>query len=82
MSPASAFAYNVLTMGLIFPWTYLWGPFAAPGATLALGIVIAMVAQIFILLAYVWLAAAMPRSGGDYVFQSRILSGPVGYISE
>jgi len=23
MSPASAFAYNVLTMGLIFPWTYL-----------------------------------------------------------
>ncbi len=81
MSPASAFAYNVLTMGLIFPWTYLWGPFAAPGANIALGIVIAMVAQIFISLAYVWLAAAMPRSGGDYVFQSRILGGPLGFVT-
>ena len=26
MSPSSAFVYNVLTMGLIFPWTYLWAP--------------------------------------------------------
>ncbi|MGH2936044.1 MAG: amino acid permease [Gaiellaceae bacterium] len=81
MSPASAFAYNILTMGLIFPWTYLWGPFAAPGANIALGIVIAMIAQCFISLAYVWLASAMPRSGGDYVFQSRILGGPVGFIT-
>lgn len=46
MSPWSAFVYNVLTMGLIFPWTYLWGPFAAPGANIALGIVIAIAAQI------------------------------------
>jgi APA family basic amino acid/polyamine antiporter len=81
MSPASAFAYNVLTMGLIFPWTYLWGPFAAPGANIALGIVIAMLAQCFISLAYVWLASAMPRSGGDYVFQSRILGGPLGFVT-
>ena len=26
MSPYSAFVYNILTMGLIFPWTYLWAP--------------------------------------------------------
>ena len=25
MSPYSAFVYNILTMGLIFPWTYLVG---------------------------------------------------------
>lgn len=31
MSPRSAFVYNVLTMGLIFPWTYLWAPGALPG---------------------------------------------------
>ena len=31
MSPSSAFIYNVLTMGLIFPWTYLWAPGALPG---------------------------------------------------
>ena len=30
MSPYSAFVYNILTMGLIFPWTYLWvGSFGA-----------------------------------------------------
>ena len=81
MSPASAFAYNVLTMGLIFPWTYLWGPFAAPGANIALGIAIATLAQLFIAGAYLWLASAMPHSGGDYVFQSRIFSGPVGFIT-
>jgi amino acid transporter len=81
MSPSSAFAYNVLTMGLIFPWTYLWGPFAAPGANIALGIAIAMLAQLVISSAYVWLASSMPRSGGDYVFQSRIFNGPVGFIS-
>ena len=31
MSPYSAFIYNILTMGLIFPWTYLWAPGALPG---------------------------------------------------
>ena len=31
MSPYSAFVYNILTMGLIFPWTYLWAPGALPG---------------------------------------------------
>jgi amino acid transporter len=81
MSPHSAFVYNVLTMGLIFPWTYLWGPFVSPGANIALGIVIAMAAQIFISVAYVWLASAMPRSGGDYVFQSRIFGGGFGFTS-
>lgn len=79
MSPKAAFVYNVLTMGLIFPWTYLWGPWAFPGSNLALGILIATVIEVFIAGAYVYLAAAMPRSGGDYVFQSRVLGGGIGY---
>ena len=32
-----------------------------------------------IALAYVWMATAMPRSGGDYVFQSRVLGGAIGF---
>ncbi|MGH7703240.1 MAG: amino acid permease [Gemmatimonadales bacterium] len=79
MSPNAAFVYNVLTMGLIFPWTYLWGPWAFPGSSLALGILIATAIQVFICGTYVYLAAAMPRSGGDYVFQSRVLGGGIGY---
>ena len=79
MSPSSAFVYNVLTMGLIFPWTYLWAPAALPGGQLVWGILLAMVLEIPIALAYVWLSTALPRSGGDYVFQSRVLGGGIGF---
>jgi APA family basic amino acid/polyamine antiporter len=79
MSPYSAFIYNILTMGLIFPWTYLWAPGALPGGRLVWGILLAMIFEIPVALAYVWLSTALPRSGGDYVFQSRVFGGGVGF---
>jgi APA family basic amino acid/polyamine antiporter len=79
MSPYSAFIYNILTMGLIFPWTYLWAPGALPGGKLVWGILLATVLEIPIALAYVWLSTALPRSGGDYVFQSRAFGGFWGF---
>lgn len=79
MSPSSAFVYNILTMGLIFPWTYLWAPGALPGGQLVWGILLAVVLEIPIALAYVWLSTALPRSGGDYVFQSRVLGGGIAF---
>ena len=81
MSPYSAFIYNILTMGLIFPWTYLWAPGALPGGRLVGGILLAMIFEIPIALAYVWLSTALPRSGGDYVFQSRVFGGGIGFRS-
>jgi len=81
MSPYAAFIYNILTMGLIFPWTYLWAPGALPGGNLFWGIVLAMVLELPLAFAYVWLATAMPRTGGDYVFQSRVFGGAFGYTS-
>jgi amino acid transporter len=79
MSPYSAFVYNILTMGLIFPWTYLWAPASFPGGSLVWGIILAMLLEIPIALAYVWLSTALPRSGGDYVFQSRVFGGGIGF---
>lgn len=79
MSPFSAFVYNILTMGLIFPWTYLWAPGALPGGKLVWGILLAMAIEIPIALVYVWLSTALPRSGGDYVFQSRVFGGGVAF---
>ena len=79
MSPYSAFIYNVLTMGLIFPWTYLWAPGALPGGKLVWGILLATLLEIPIAAAYVWLSTALPRSGGDYVFQSRAFGGFWGF---
>jgi APA family basic amino acid/polyamine antiporter len=79
MSPYSAFIYNILTMGVIFPWTYIWAPAALQGSNLVLGIMFAFLFELPIALAYVWLATALPRSGGDYVFQSRVFGGGFGF---
>jgi basic amino acid/polyamine antiporter, APA family len=75
MSPTSAFMYNILTMGLVFPWTYLWAPGALPGGQIFWGILLAMLFQLPISFVYVWLSTALPRTGGDYVFQSRVFGG-------
>src|SRR5437867_917386 len=79
MSPYSAFVYNILTMGIIFPWVYLMAPTALEGSSLAWGIAFAFLFELPIALAYVWLATALPRSGGDYVFQSRVFGGGFGF---
>jgi basic amino acid/polyamine antiporter, APA family len=79
MSPWSAFMYNFLTMGVIFPWTFVWAPAAFPGVSVWKACLLAILLELPIALAYVWMATAMPRSGGDYVFQSRVLGGGIGF---
>src|SRR5512143_1435527 len=79
MSPWSAMFYNILAMGVIFPWTYLWAPGSLPGGQLVWGIVLAMLFELPICIVYVFLASALPRSGGDYVFQSRVWGGGVAF---
>ena len=79
MSPWSAFMYNFLTMGVIFPWTFVWAPQAFPGVSVWMACLFATLLELPIALAYVWMATAMPRSGGDYVFQSRVLGGAIGF---
>jgi basic amino acid/polyamine antiporter, APA family len=79
MSPYSAFVYNILTMGIIFPWVFLVSPTAFPGGNIPLGILICTIIQIPIAFTAVWLSTALPRSGGDYVFQSRVFGGGWGF---
>ncbi|MBE7470053.1 MAG: hypothetical protein HS114_13045 [Anaerolineales bacterium] len=43
------------------------------GRQFVLGIILATIIEIPIAFTYVWLSTALPRSGGDYVFQSRVL---------
>lgn len=59
---------------LIFTLTYVF-----PGANLPLGIVIACIAFIPGCVVYAMLTTIMPRAGGDYVWQSRILGGFWGF---
>ncbi len=79
MSPWSAMFYNILAMGVIFPWTYLWAPGSLPGGQLVWGILLAMLFEVPICLVYVFLSTALPRSGGDYVFQSRVWGGGTAF---
>ena len=56
-------------------------PFAFPGANIVLVVVIAAVLAIIPTLLYGWLATVMPRSGGDYVFVSRIMGPLLGFAA-
>lgn len=79
MSPYSAFAYNILNIGVIFPWVYITTIAIFPGASVWLGIVITGLFTGFLAVVYAGLASAMPRTGGDYVFQSRTLRPWLGF---
>src|SRR5512141_1434062 len=79
MCPCAAMFYNILAMGVIFPWTYLWAPGSLPGGQLVWGIILAMLFELPICIVYVCLSSALPRSGGDYVFQSRVWGGGTAF---
>ena len=79
MSPYSAFVYNVLNIGVIFPWVYLLSAAVFPGASIWLGILLTTIFASFIAIAYSGIASVMPRTGGDYIFESRGLTPWVGF---
>jgi amino acid transporter len=79
MSPYSAFAYNILNIGVIFPWVYITTLAFFPDASVWTGIMITGIFTAFLSVVYAGLASAMPRTGGDYVFQSRTLRPWLGF---
>ncbi len=81
MSPYSAFAYNILNIGVIFPWVYITPLALDPGASVWAGILICGAFASLLAVVYAGLASAMPRTGGDYVFQSRTLRPWFGFAT-
>lgn len=80
MSCLDGFIYNFLTMGVIFPWVYVYGPAFFPHANLEFAIILTLLAQLPISLSYCILATVLPVSGGDYIYQTRAF-GNFGFIS-
>jgi basic amino acid/polyamine antiporter, APA family len=65
--------------------TLAWGVFFAlsvfPGSDLVTATVIAFVLNVPVLIMMSLMAASMPRTGGDYIWVSRILSPPLATVS-
>jgi basic amino acid/polyamine antiporter, APA family len=69
------FSINLITLGLyIFSQMYWFQGGLVPA------LVISAVFILFEVIVYAALIAVMPRSGGDYVWQSRILGGGIGFV--
>ena len=75
------FASLNISWGLSAWWYFLWGPYFAPGGNLHLGVLLVTVPMVFGALAWALLVTIAPRSGGDYVFVSRILHPLLGFLS-
>jgi basic amino acid/polyamine antiporter, APA family len=71
----ATFSINLITLGLfIFSYAYYFE------GNLAVAVVVGGILTIFEVIVYASLISAMPRAGGDYVWQSRILGRSIGFI--
>jgi APA family basic amino acid/polyamine antiporter len=81
-SQLDAWIYNVLALNLVvlIALAYVAATATFPQSSLWLAIVICGVFCTFEAIAYAFFITMMPRSGGDYVFQSRILGGGLASV--
>ena len=75
------FASLNMSWGLSAMWLILWGPWYGPGGSLILGTLLVVIPMIFGSLVWAFMATIMPRSGGDFIFNSRALHPLLGFIS-
>lgn len=82
MGTGQTVVYNTMITTIVLgaALTFLLVPYAFPGANIWLGVLITGVLGAFMMGAYAMLGASMPRSGGDYVFQSRLVNSAVGFV--
>jgi amino acid transporter len=69
---------NLVTLGMFYSFAIF--AYVPTGGAIA-AVVLSGIAVTFLAITYAGLIAAMPRAGGDYVWQSRVLDGIPGAIS-
>ena len=78
-----ALFYNVMWASVALAFTFAWllYGFAYPGANMFVAFLIAAVLGLPGVFVYAMLSQIMPRTGGDYVFNSRSLHPSVGFAA-
>jgi len=81
LSASDVMMFNLLNMGLGWPLLYsFFGASSYPGVNLPLAVIVGLIPNFFIALLYYYLTVAMPRSGGDYVWVSRLVHPALGFM--
>ncbi len=82
-APYDVFIFNIglISVGIAVALDQLLGPGLYPGASVAWSSVIATVGMVVVGLAYYMWSVIFPRSGGNYVYQSRALHPSVAFAT-
>src|SRR5919204_1175390 len=73
----SALSINLITLGFGYAFT---GVAVLPSSALVAAVILSALFIIFEVLVYASMIAVMPRAGGDYVWQSRVFGGGIGFV--
>jgi APA family basic amino acid/polyamine antiporter len=73
----SFMSVNFVTLGLFFAFSVLA---FVPGGQVLPALLISGVFVTFLVITYAGLISVMPRAGGDYVWQSRVLGGGIAFV--
>lgn len=77
-----AWVSNMGFMGIGFAFLYIvFGPALFKGVDMIYSTILAFILCIFPAMTYALMAASMPRTGGDYVWISRIVHPVVGFVA-
>jgi amino acid transporter len=68
------------TLGYGFAFTITWVLVALPGNDIVLAAVIALIVAPFVTGTWALLSASMPRTGGEYLYNTRILGPVIGFM--
>src|SRR6266576_5360313 len=72
----SFWSINLITLGL-YGMSYVY---TVPDGQVLAGILLFGVLVTFLVITYAMLVSVMPRTGGDYAWQSRVLGGGLGFV--